>query len=97
MRPTPPAASGRRRSFQLNPSFEAGGHIDDLVSGGTLNAECAKIFRLKNKDDTFGKRLILHRPCRYNYKALLIIEIEIMTWLLSHHYTPLSERESSGP
>ena len=39
---------------------------------------------------------VLHEPCRYNYKALLIIEISLMTWLLSPHYTPLSERESSG-
>ena len=42
-------------------------------------------------------RPLLHQPCRYNYKALLIIEIELITWLLSPHYTPLSERESSGP
>ena len=47
--------------IQLNPSFEPGGYIDDLVSGGTLDSECAKIFRLKSKDDTFGKRLRLHR------------------------------------
>ena len=47
--------------IQLNPSFEPGGHIDDLVSDGTLDAECAKIFRLKNRNDTFGKCLLLHR------------------------------------
>ena len=47
--------------IQLNPSFEPGGWIDDLVSDGTLDPECADIFRLKNKDDTLGKSLRLHR------------------------------------
>ena len=47
--------------IQLNPSFEPGGWIDDLVSDGTLDPECANIFRLKNKDDAFGERLRLHR------------------------------------
>ena len=47
--------------IQLNPSFEPGGWIEDLVSDGTLDAKCAKIFRLKNKDDAVGKRLRLHR------------------------------------
>ena len=47
--------------IQLNPNFEPGGYIDELVSDGTLDAECAKIFRLKKKDDTVGKRLLLHR------------------------------------
>ena len=47
--------------IQLNPNFEPGGYVDDLVSDGTLDAECAKIFRLKRADDTFGERLLLHR------------------------------------
>ena len=47
--------------IQLNPSFEPGGWIDDLVSDGTLDPKCAKIFRLKNKDDAAGKPLRLHR------------------------------------
>ena len=47
--------------IQLNPNFVAGGYIDDLVSDGTLDEECAKIFRIKNAGDTFGKRLRLHR------------------------------------
>ena len=46
---------------QLNPNFEPGGWVDDLVANGTLDAECAKIFRLKHADDTFGERLLLHR------------------------------------
>ena len=47
--------------IQLNPNFEPGGYIDELVSDGTLDAECRKIFRLKKKDDAVGKRLLLHR------------------------------------
>ena len=38
--------------IQLNPNFEPGGHIDDLVADGTLDAECAKVFRLKRGDNT---------------------------------------------
>ena len=45
----------------LNPNFVPGGFIDDLVSKGTLNEECARVFRIKKRDDTFGKRLRLHR------------------------------------
>ena len=47
--------------IQLNPNFEPGGYIDDLVAAGTLDAECAKVFRLKRGDDTFGEHLLLHR------------------------------------
>ena len=47
--------------IQLNPNFESGGWVDDLVADGTLDPECAKIFRLKRANDTFGERLLLHR------------------------------------
>ena len=47
--------------IQLNPNFEPGGYVDDLVAEGVLDSECAKIFRLKRPDDTFGTRLRLHR------------------------------------
>ena len=47
--------------IQLNPNFATGGTICELVSNGTLDAECAKIFRIKNSTDTFGKPLELHR------------------------------------
>ena len=47
--------------IQLNPNFVAGGYIDDLVSDGQLDERCARIFRLKNTDDTFGKPLRLHK------------------------------------
>ncbi|MDE2659005.1 MAG: DEAD/DEAH box helicase, partial [Acidobacteriota bacterium] len=47
--------------IQLNPSFEPGGWIDELVSGGTLHRECANIFQLKSGDDESGNPLRLHR------------------------------------
>ena len=47
--------------IQLNPNFEPGGWVDDLVAEGTLHAECSKIFRLKNANDTLGEHMLLHR------------------------------------
>ena len=47
--------------IQLNPNFVPGGRIDDLVSSGTLDPECAKIFRIKEPTDTFGRPLVLHQ------------------------------------
>ena len=41
--------------IQINPNFVAGGYIDELVSDGQLDERCAKIFRLKNADDTSGR------------------------------------------
>ena len=32
--------------LQLNPAFEPGGYIDELVQEGLLHAECARIFRV---------------------------------------------------
>jgi ATP-dependent helicase YprA (DUF1998 family)/very-short-patch-repair endonuclease len=47
--------------IQLNPSFEPGAWIDDLVNDGTLHAECASIFRIKTDPDTRGKPMRLHK------------------------------------
>ena len=47
--------------LQLNPAFQSGGLIDDLVSEGVLHEECARIFRLDKTDaDRNGKKLVLH-------------------------------------
>jgi len=47
--------------LQLNPTFQPGGTIDDLVTDGTLHPECAKVFRLdKTQSDLTGKQLLLH-------------------------------------
>lgn len=50
--------------IQINPNFAAGGSIDELVEAGLLHPECARIFRLKSKEDPFGKALVLHRHQR---------------------------------
>ena len=51
--------------LQLNPTFRAGGTIDDLVSSGVLHSECSKIFRIEKTDtDHTGKQLILHEHQR---------------------------------
>lgn len=48
--------------LQLNPAFEPGETIDELVEAGVLQAECARIFRRdKTRDEPDGKPLRLHR------------------------------------
>jgi ATP-dependent helicase YprA (DUF1998 family) len=50
--------------IQLNPSFEPGDRIDDLVKQGILHSECASIFRKdKDKPEYYGsgRPLVLHR------------------------------------
>ena len=47
--------------IQLNPNFEPGGHIDDLVGTGLLDEECSRIFRLKRQENPSGDPLRLHR------------------------------------
>lgn len=51
--------------LQLNPTFQSGGTIDDLVKGGALHPECARIFRFSKSDsDPIGKPLVLHEHQR---------------------------------
>ena len=50
--------------IQINPNFVPGGTIEELVGAGLLDAECAKIFRIKSPEDTFGKPMVLHRHQR---------------------------------
>jgi ATP-dependent helicase YprA (DUF1998 family)/very-short-patch-repair endonuclease len=47
--------------IQLNPAFEPGHWIDDLVDEGLLYKTCGSIFRRKNEDNPFGERLRLHK------------------------------------
>ena len=47
--------------IQLNPSFEAGDGIDDLVTCGVLHPECRHVFRIKSEGDPQGRHLRLHR------------------------------------
>jgi len=46
----------------LNPAFEPGGWVDDLVAQGLLHPECERIFRVdKSKANPGGRRMRLHR------------------------------------
>lgn len=48
--------------IQLNPSFEQGDKIDDLIAQGVLHPDCSKIFRKdKTEKDGTGKPFCLHR------------------------------------
>ncbi|MBW2312495.1 MAG: DEAD/DEAH box helicase [Deltaproteobacteria bacterium] len=47
--------------IQMNPSFEPGEWIDELVQQGILHEECSRIFRIKDDLDKEGKALRLHR------------------------------------
>ncbi len=47
--------------LQLNPSFEPGDTIDDLVQEGVLHEESGRVFRIKTEQDQVGKPLRLHR------------------------------------
>ncbi len=47
--------------IQLNPNFVPGGSIEELVADGTLDAECAQIFRIKSATESLEQSLVLHK------------------------------------
>src|SRR3954469_23981304 len=48
--------------LQLNPAFEPGGLIDELVEEGVLHDECGRIFRAaKDDSDPVGRAIQLHK------------------------------------
>lgn len=47
--------------IQINPNFVSGGQVDDLVDQGLLDEECRRIFRIKTKEDSFGKPMSLYK------------------------------------
>lgn len=48
----------------LNPSFESGGKIGDLVTDGLLHPNCVDIFRRRTDGDPQETELTLHRHQR---------------------------------
>ena len=51
--------------ISLNPAFQPGGRIDELVAEGILHPDCDPIFRVKNRIDDVGRAPItLHRHQR---------------------------------
>jgi len=47
--------------IQLNPAFEPGETVDELVSSGVIHSECGRIFRIKDASNEQGRPLRLHR------------------------------------
>ncbi|HET6979842.1 MAG TPA: DEAD/DEAH box helicase [Pyrinomonadaceae bacterium] len=47
--------------LQLNPSFESGGTIEDLIQRRVLHADCNGIFRIKQNRSDAGRPLRLHK------------------------------------
>ena len=47
--------------IQMNPSFQPGGWIDELVEKGVLHERCKDIFRIKSDDDLAGAPMRLHK------------------------------------
>lgn len=47
--------------LQLNPSFESGGAVSELVREGLLHGECERIFRFGKSESNMGKPMRLHR------------------------------------
>lgn len=65
--------------IQLNPSFEMGGWIDDLVSDGTLHDECGNVFRVKVNPKDEGSPMRLYKHQTEAIKASLTGENYILT------------------
>lgn len=47
--------------IQMNPSFEVGGWVDDLVTNKTLHDQCKEVFRIKTEQNTHGSPMRLHK------------------------------------
>lgn len=47
--------------IQMNPSFEFGAWVDDLVKDRTLHHSCGEVFRIKDEQDQVGVPMRLHR------------------------------------
>ncbi|TVT55315.1 DEAD/DEAH box helicase [Amycolatopsis rhizosphaerae] len=45
----------------LNPAFQPGGSVSDLVGPGQLHPACREIFRHRNEEDPLGRELAFHR------------------------------------
>jgi superfamily II DNA/RNA helicase len=67
--------------LSLNPNFESGGTVDELVAAGVLHSEAAKIFSAKaNQADTgAGKPIAFHRHQREAIEAAATGESYVLT------------------
>lgn len=67
--------------LSLNPNFESGGTVDELVAAGLLHPEAAKIFRVKadQSDTGIGKPIAFHRHQREAIEAAATGESYVLT------------------
>lgn len=66
--------------ISLNPAFEVGGRIDDLVREGLLDAECDRIFRFKSTlEDSGTAPITLHRHQRQAIEVAQTGESYVLT------------------
>lgn len=65
--------------LQLNPSFEPGRSIEQLVAAKTIHSECGQIFRIKSEQDPHGKTLCLHTHQQQAIEAYLRDEPYVLT------------------
>lgn len=67
--------------LSLNPNFESGGTVDELVDLGLLTAEAAKIFRAKSHKNDLGldKPISFHRHQRQAIEAAASGESYVLT------------------
>jgi ATP-dependent helicase YprA (DUF1998 family) len=45
----------------LNPAFQSGGSVGDLVERGLLHPAAREIFRHRSSDDPFGREIVFHK------------------------------------
>jgi len=67
--------------LSLNPNFESGGTVDELVAAGLLHPEAAKVFRVKadQADAGIGKPIAFHRHQREAIEAAATGESYVLT------------------
>jgi ATP-dependent helicase YprA (DUF1998 family) len=87
--------------LQLNPSFQPGGTIDDLVAEKVLHPECTRIFRIEKSDaDLTGKPLLLHahqREAIYIAKQGKSFVLTSGTWRFASKRAPVRARKMEPP
>jgi hypothetical protein len=72
---------------QLNPSFQPGATVDELVTANVLHSECVRIFRRKKDEVPGGLPLRLHH---HQEEAIRIAQTGANTTLASTRRRPCS-------
>ncbi len=65
--------------IQLNPNFQPGGTVEQLIAEGLLDPECERIFCFKERDGSRSRPMTLHRHQVQGIRAALRGESYILT------------------